>query len=80
MNNWRQHFGEELVFLVNGKLQMSQECALAIWKATSVLDCTEREVASQKKELLVPFCSDFLRFHLGSSAQKRYRAFGVGPE
>lgn len=43
------------MFLVNGKLQMSQECALAIWKAISDLESTEKGVASRKRELLVLF-------------------------
>lgn len=55
MNNWEQLCGEKLVFLVNGKLQMSQECALAIWKAISDLESTEKGVASRKRELLVLF-------------------------
>lgn len=72
MNNWEQLCGEKLVFLVNGKLQMSQECALAIWKAISDLESTEKGVASQKRELLVPFYSDLLRLHLGSWVQETH--------
>ena len=55
---------KDLGVLVNEKLGASQQCALAARKASSILGCTARMVASRDREVIVPLCSALLRPHL----------------
>jgi len=45
---------KDLQFLVNKKLDMSQQCVLEAWKANCILGCVKRGVASRAREGIVP--------------------------
>ena len=53
----------------DGKLTVSQPCALTVQKANRVLGCIKRCVASRSREGIVPLYSTLLRPHLQCCVQ-----------
>ena len=60
---------KDLEVLVDGKLPMSQQCALTAQKANCVLGCIKRSVASNSREGILPLCSALVRPHLECCVQ-----------
>lgn len=51
-------------FLIDDELIMSQQYAVAAWKANGILCCINRVVVSRKREGILSLCSDLVSPHL----------------
>ncbi|KAK4830538.1 hypothetical protein QYF61_011676 [Mycteria americana] len=60
---------KDLGVLVVGKLDVSQQCALAAQKTNHILGCIKSSVASRWREVILPLCSALLRPHLQCCVQ-----------
>jgi len=60
---------KDLRVLVDKKLSMIQQCALAAQKANYILGCIKSSAASRAREVILPLCSTLVRPHLESCIQ-----------
>ncbi|GAB0178958.1 hypothetical protein GRJ2_000361100 [Grus japonensis] len=55
---------KDLGVLVDEKLNMTQQCVLAVQKGNSILGFIQRSMTSRLREVILPLCSTLMRPHL----------------
>ena len=70
---------------MEGKLKMSQQCALTAQKANCILGCIKRSVVSRSREVISSLCAGetspgVLHPDVESSVQERHGPVGANPE
>lgn len=50
--------------LMEERLDMTRQCALVAQKARRVLDCIQRSVSNEAREMIASFCSSFMESYL----------------
>ncbi|PKU49551.1 hypothetical protein llap_104 [Limosa lapponica baueri] len=67
---WPENIPEkDLQVLVDEKLNINQQCALAGQKANRILGCIKRSVPSRSREVILSLCSTLVRPHLEYGVQ-----------
>lgn len=65
MNGWRAALTEnDLGVMFDGKLNVSQQCALVVQKANCIPCCMKQIVSNRVREVTVLLRSAFMRTHL----------------
>jgi len=77
---------DDLGVLIDERLRMNQQCALAAQVVNCILGCIKRRVVGRLREVILPFYSALMRPHLeyciqhSGAPRQGHGVVGVGPE